>query len=78
MMKMYFRGIHTYYVAYCFETEDEHGFGRMIISNKSKLEIRTSEDIKIIEDYIKDKSKELKNKNIKSIVIMDWRELKNE
>ena len=75
---MYFRGIHSYYIAYCFETENEHGFGKMILHNKSKLDIRTSEDIKVVEEYIKDKSKEIKNTELKNIIIMDWRELKNE
>ena len=75
MMKMYFKGIHSYYVAYCFRTENDIGFGSMIIRNKSKMKPQTEEDLKVLISYIKNNSD---NINMKNVTIMDFRELKKE
>lgn len=78
-MRMYFKGNHSYYLAYCFKTKTgSSGFADMILTNKSKLQIASSEDIEVVKSYIIDKAKSMQNIDITEIVLMDWRELKNE
>ena len=68
-----------YYIAYCFQEESTlFGYGNMVISNSDKLSIGDIEDIEILKEFIKKETLKEKNKNIYNIVIMDFRELKEE
>ena len=79
MIRMYFSGYYSYYLAYCFKAKNgDSGFADMILRYKSKLEIQTAEDIEVIKDYIKTKAQQYQDVDIKDVVLMDWRELRKE
>lgn len=68
--------MNKYYIAYLFQCEKHIGYGELIISNNEKLTMETSKEINSIKEYIKEQTFERDNKEIKNIVVMDFRELK--
>lgn len=77
MKRMFFRKEYKYYIAYCFNLKNgKHGFGNLVITNDSKMLFNTVSDIIELENFIKEKSIELKGHEVRDIVITEFRELK--
>lgn len=78
MMKMFSKHkMYKYYIAYCYILENGRtGFGSMDANTPIKLKMKTFDDIKFIENFIKDVNRDFENLKMSQVTIVCFKRIR--